>query len=403
MTGGARKRLIAVIAFAVGLGVGGVVGLAANAGSGDHRTNARPPTTPTTTLPPRHVVIPDTVLAWTPGGLPDGFAERVASLPGVARVVPVLSGTAWLTRSYASDGTLVDHPSGGLSIPIEVAGANLGAYSPFLSPADRAFLPGVSKGEGLLGTTSAKIRRLGTGGVLQFSADRVRIAGVVPDTAIGAQEVFVSARTAAALGITRERYLLVDPKDGAGDGLVAKIRSLLPQGEPLRVRGPGETPYFRQGDAVLAPVILKEDFGEFAARPISGGNLQMDPRWEATHIVAANVPILGRVRCNRAIIPQLRGALDDLQSRGLSQLIDVSQYAGCYSARFALHDPSASISHHTWGIAVDLNVGQNPFGHTPHQDPRLVTIFENWGFIWGGRFLVPDGMHFEFIRFASGG
>jgi hypothetical protein len=29
-------------------------------------------------------------------------------------------------------------------------------------------------------------------------------------------------------------------------------------------------------------------------------------------------------------------------------------------------------------------------------DPRVVTVFERLGFNWGGEFLVPDGMHFEY-------
>jgi hypothetical protein len=47
-------------------------------------------------------------------------------------------------------------------------------------------------------------------------------------------------------------------------------------------------------------------------------------------------------------------------------------------------------------------VSQNRFGRTPHQDPRIVKIFEQWGFAWGGDWLIPDGMHFEFVRFATG-
>jgi hypothetical protein len=33
---------------------------------------------------------------------------------------------------------------------------------------------------------------------------------------------------------------------------------------------------------------------------------------------------------------------------------------------------------------------------------RLVSIFQRWGFAWGGAWLVPDGTHFEFLRFSSG-
>jgi hypothetical protein len=147
---------------------------------------------------------------------------------------------------------------------------------------------------------------------------------------------------------------------------------------------------------------MKELFGEFAARPVAGGYLEIDPAWVSRHIVRTRVPLLGEVRCNRAIVPQLRGALAELEASGLGQLINTGGYGGCFSPRFVNRIPSAGISHHAWGAAVDINVAANPYGRPPTQDRRLVAIFTRWGFAWGGRFLIPDGQHFEFVRFASG-
>jgi len=123
----------------------------------------------------------------------------------------------------------------------------------------------------------------------------------------------------------------------------------------------------------------------------------------ADNIVTANVPILGRVTCNRAFVPQLRAALAEIVHRGLSRLIAPGDFAGCFAARFVLRDPTQLISHHAWGSAVDLNASRNRFGAAPTQDPRLVAVFASFGFQWGGSWLIPDGMHFEFRRFPRAG
>jgi len=325
-------------------------------------------------------------------------------LPAVDHVVDVVSGIVWLTGSYDGTGNQVDRPPAGLGIPLEVAGADLAQYAHFLSPADRSALPLLARGEVALGASSAALRRLGPGGTLVFGHRQVRIGAVLPDASIGANEVFASRATAARLGVAIPRYLLIDPaRNASRRKLTAGIRSLLPPGVLLQIRGPGETPFFRQGDAVLPTIRMKELFGEFAARPEANGFFEMDPNWVTRHIVTASVPLLGSVRCNRALFPQLQGALTEVVSQGLSQLLRPGDYGGCYSPRFINANPRAGISHHAWGAAIDINVSTNQYGHTPHQDPRLVAIFERWGFTWGGRWLLPDGMHFEFIRFPSGG
>lgn len=353
---------------------------------------------------PATLLPPDTLLAWTPRRLPDGFAAAVAALPGVDRVVEVVGGTAWMTASSDADGSIVDRPPHGFAIPLDLAAADPAAWEPFLPPADGRYLSALRHGDALLGSASADLRRLGSGGELSLGDRTLRRAGVVPDADVGAAEIFVSRATAASLGITTPRYLLVDPApDASRDGLARAIQAAAPAGVPLRVRGRDQTPFLRNGDAVLAPVVMKRAMGEFDARPLPDGRLEMDPRWVDANIETADVPILGTVSCNRALMPPLRGALAELVERGLSHLIDPAQYRGCYNPRFVGRDPGATLSHHAWGAAVDVNVGANPFGSPPHQDPRLVDAFERWGFTWGGEWLVPDGMHFEYYRPAVSG
>ena len=104
-----RRLLVGTVAVAVGLGVGGAIGLAAH-GSPHPRITPASNTSPATSAPAPRPITPRTMLAWTFGSLPDGFAGRVAALPAVEHVVSVVSGTAWLTRSYSSTGSLVDRP-----------------------------------------------------------------------------------------------------------------------------------------------------------------------------------------------------------------------------------------------------------------------------------------------------
>jgi hypothetical protein len=98
---------------------------------------------------------------------------------------------------------------------------------------------------------------------------------------------------------------------------------------------------------------------------------------------------------------QLRAALKEIIAMGLSFTVNREQFGGCYSPRYINHDPNGRLSHHSWGIAVDLNVAENSFGSRPDQDRRLVEVFERHGFTWGGRWLIPDGMHFEWVRWPS--
>ena len=352
------------------------------------------------------VEAPATFLAWVPGGLPAGFSRAVASLPSIGRVTAVAEDNVWMTRSWSSDGAIVDHPRQPYAIPMDAAAVSPRSFAAFLPRPDGAIVAALADGQGVLGSTSAALRGLGPGAELKFQGGtRVRIVDVLPDELVGAAELLVSKSTGATIGVHRQRYLLMQPHAGATVSSTEwrrRLRPLLPANlgiyRKVQVRAPGETPFFRSGDAVLPPVMLKTLFGEFAARPSPGrpGYLDVDPAWVRANIVTTTVPLLGRVTCNRAIIPQLRGAMTALARRGLGELIH--SYAGCFAPKFVNRDPGAMLSHHSWGIAFDCNFPGNAYGETPHQDPRLVRTMERWGFIWGGSFIVPDGNHFEYRR-----
>ena len=331
----------------------------------------------------------------------------MAATPGVGRVTVVAEDNVWMTRSWASDGSVVDRPRGPFMIPIDAAAVRPRSFATFLPPPDRGVLTALARGEGILGATSAALRGLGPGAVIAFAPDRrVRIAGVLPDELVGAAEILVSRATGARIGVRRDRYVLVQPSSGvrlSSSRLAGRLRRAIGGGPTalVQVRAPGETPYFRSGDAVLPPVLIKALFGEFAARPRPGqpGYLQIDPAWVRSHIVTTDVPLLGSVTCNRAVVPQLRGAMEELVARGRGDLIRT--YHGCFAPKFINRDPSAMISHHAWGIAFDTNLAGNTFGEAPDQDPDLVRILARWGFLWGGSFIVPDGNHFEYRRPAA--
>jgi D-alanyl-D-alanine carboxypeptidase len=363
-------------------------------------------------LPSTRPSPPETFLAWVPRGLPDGFAERVRRLPSIGRITVVAEDNVWLARSWSAAGELVDNPPRPYLIPLDAAAIDLASFAPFLPPADRTALAAVENGEGILGSTSASVRGLGPGAILDFGgAEQVRIAGVLPDELVGAAELLVSEETGRRIGIVRDRYLLVQPADGyrlTSRSLRRAIQPLVPRTlgvfGRVQVRAPGETPYFRAGDAVLPPVSLKSVFGEFAARTLKGdpGYIEVDPEWRRTHLVTTRIPLLGRVTCHRGIVPQLRGAMTELRSTGYGRLIE--SFNGCFVPRFISRDPTAMLSHHTWGIAFDTNLSSgNYYGDPPHQHPRLVATLERWGFLWGGRFVVPDGNHFEYRRSPASG
>jgi hypothetical protein len=135
----------------------------------------------------------------------------------------------------------------------------------------------------------------------------------------------------------------------------------------------------------------------------------ISPDWETATLssfpLPAPLPLIGstrwvsRVRCHRLVVPFMAAAFATLFRADQWTLLH--DFGGCYCWR--TQRQAAKLSRHAWGIAVDLNVADNPFSVSarkapPNMPPQVVRAFQQQGFAWGGDWLRrKDGMHFEFV------
>ena len=238
--------------------------------------------------------------------------------------------------------------------------------------------------------------RLNLGGTVVPGIDpggpQVRLGAIA--TTVPGIDLVVNQPRGDQLGIPRRNAVVVSlGKDAAPDAVRRELQRALGRGASVTdlTDQPGTGVYAAQ----LVGGSVADAVGSFSYRWFRDGTVDPDPAWVQASIATDDVPILGGVTCHRAMLPQLRAALQEVVDTGLASLIDPADFGGCYSPRFIGRDPARGLSLHTWGIAVDLNVSGNQVGTAGAIDPRVVRIFESWGFAWGGRWSVPDPMHFE--------
>ena len=143
---------------------------------------------------------------------------------------------------------------------------------------------------------------------------------------------------------------------------------------------------------VLPTALVKEMFGDFQIKERDGTWITTEPSWREENIQVKKVPILGTTRCHRLMWEPLEGALNQILQEGLADTLSIKDFkksGGCYAPRrINRFDAGGSISRHAWGIAIDINTKSS-------YHPRVVEIFNSWGFAWGGTWTSPDEMHFE--------
>ncbi|MCW2778622.1 MAG: family peptidase [Frankiales bacterium] len=253
----------------------------------------------------------------------------------------------------------------------------------------------VARGEAVASHAVSKSRALPLGrdvqvGKVGTSPQFLRRLGALATTGIPGTDLVVDDETGRSLGLPAATgMLLTAGKDVDPVVLAREVRAITGDGAQVDLL----TPPSANPVAFLTGSKAAKAFGAFSYRYFPDGTIQPDRSWVDSNIVSGTVPILGRVTCHRLMLPQLRGALQEVVDRGLSASLHT--YDGCYVPRFIESNPARSISLHTWGIAIDLDASTNYRGIKGTMDPQVVAIFKRWGFRWGGDWQYTDPMHFE--------
>lgn len=364
-----------------------------------------PASTPDAEPTPTSSPTPDqgVVVMWARGGLPPDVARRAAELPGVVSADHVRSDTVGLAGSRDADGVAVDDLEPGWRIPVEVRAVDPTTSVDALEPGPtREAVAALEPGQVLLPRSSAERRGLTAGARLDLE-DRAElvVAAVVEDEVLGRAEIIVHVEDAGAVGLDPDGSLRIVHDGTPGPEFASALEALAPADTAVRVVGTRPDEPVRRAPLVLSLPDVKERFGEFAFRDDDADReVTPDAAWVEEHIVVADVPVLGTVRCHRAIIDDLRAALQAVADAGLADTIDRDDYGGCYHAR-RIGNHSNRLSHHSWGIALDINVDLSQPGLGPPPEPEVVDAFAAQGFRWGGLFLSPDNHHFEWVGEAA--
>ncbi|HEX2053510.1 MAG TPA: M15 family metallopeptidase [Actinomycetota bacterium] len=353
---------------------------------------------------------PDSRVALSAGQAPalvmsprDDFLPAVLTaargLPDVTAVAEVRSGTRWLNAWSATGAPGPTGPAPGYQVPVDVASVDPEQFRNLVPQHLRARVLDLGNGGAILSRTGAALRGITQTGTLHFPGADIPVIGVVDDPIVRNHEIVMSHNTGLAVGLDETRYVVIGLRTlQAGKQVEDGLRAAIPPGASMRVRGPQGSGASSGPSPLLSLAQVKAAFGEYSAMTNAGTSIRIDQGWIDANTEMATLPLLGTTRCHKKVIPQIAGAVAEIEQKGLAHLIRHGDFGGCFSPRFIRSGKEAGLSRHSWGAALDFNVSSNLYGQPPTMDMRIVEIFERHGFSWGGRWNYPDGMHFEVNR-----
>ena len=215
----------------------------------------------------------------------------------------------------------------------------------------------------------------------------IEVGKVIKDSTLGWFEIVVNKEIGYKLGIFRNIQAIIWDRKVSENFFIELHKNI----EYRRVKFTYKKPSPNK-NWVLPNALVKEMFGDFQIKERDGVWITTEPEWREDNIQNKRMPILGITRCHRLMWEPLEGALNQILEEGLEEYLSIEEWrtaGGCYAPRrISRFDAGGSISRHAWGIAIDINTKSG-------YPPRIVEIFNEWGFAWGGTWTSPDEMHFE--------
>ena len=215
----------------------------------------------------------------------------------------------------------------------------------------------------------------------------LEVGKILKDSTLGWFEIVVNKEVGYKLGISRNIQAIIWDSKVTENFFIELHRNIEYRKVKFTYKKPSPNKNW-----VLPNALVKEMFGDFQIKERDGVWITTEPEWREENIQNKRMPILGITRCHRLMWEPLEGALNQILEEGLERYLSIEEWrssGGCYAPRrISRFDAGGSISRHAWGIAIDINTKSG-------YPPRIVEIFNSWGFAWGGTWTSPDEMHFE--------
>lgn len=217
---------------------------------------------------------------------------------------------------------------------------------------------------------------------------------IAPMTRIDA---VVNQRWVKSLRMKKDNAMIVSMGSRSPQSILPQLRRLTGKDATVQILGPNVDPSVAQiaiptGGSVAAAI------GAFRYT-VRGGTVIPEARWVSENIRTETLPVVGQVRCHKVMLNQLRMVMLEIQRVGRAK--SIYDYGGCYVPRYIAG--KSTLSNHSFGTAIDLNVQDNLRGVPGKMDRTVVEIFKRFGFDWGGDWSYTDPMHFELARLVKQG